>query len=256
MVNSNSAHKKCIPKSGDIVQAFCQSFLPRGEHYLCSPPAGCPLTPPGMLWKLRKTLYSLKRSPKHFYDLAKKLLTQLGLKYHPSTPCLFTGVLIPGQPPLYLGLYVDDFIYFTESPQVEKAFETRLSDLIPVDWNGDIDYCLGIKFTNTAHPDGYVTITLTQEAFVEHLLKMTKLDDPATNSVKTPYRNGYPVDSIPKMPQSLNQDKLIHYMQTLIGSLNWLSTSTLPDISTITNLLAKYSTNPNSKHLAAAKRII
>ena len=30
-----AAQKKCIPKSGDIVQAFCQSYLPEGENYIC-----------------------------------------------------------------------------------------------------------------------------------------------------------------------------------------------------------------------------
>ena len=142
---SIAVKKKCIPKSGDIIQAFCQSFLPENEHYICIPPPGCFLTPPNTYWKLRKTLYGLKRTPRHFYDLDTKLLQQVGLKRHKSSPCLFSGVLIPGKPPLYLGLYVDDFIYFSESTEVEKAFVTRLSKLIDVDWNGDIDYFLGIS---------------------------------------------------------------------------------------------------------------
>ena len=35
-------------KSGDVVQAFCQSYLPHGENYICTPPPGCTITPPGM----------------------------------------------------------------------------------------------------------------------------------------------------------------------------------------------------------------
>ena len=143
---SIAVKKKCIPKSGDITQAFCQSYLPEGEHYICRPPPGYFLTPPNKYWKLRKTLYGLKRSPWHLYKLARKLLTQLGLKQHPSTPCLFSGVIIPNTPPLYLGLYVDDFIYFSKSPTVEQAFKTRFSKLISIDWNGDVDYFLGIAF--------------------------------------------------------------------------------------------------------------
>jgi hypothetical protein len=95
--------------------------LPEGENYVCQSPQNCPLTKQGLYLKLKKTLYGLRRSPRHFYDLAKKTLEAVGLKAHPSSPCLFSGTLIKGQPPLYLGLYVDDFIYFSESDQVDNV---------------------------------------------------------------------------------------------------------------------------------------
>ena len=223
---SIAAKKKCIPKSGDICQAFCQSRLPEGENYICIPPPGCFLTPPNTYWKLQKTLYGLKRSPRHFYDLACKLLLQIGMKKHPSSPCLFIGHLIPNEPPLYLGLYVDDFIYFSESKQVEKLFEKRFDKVIDIDWNGEIDYFLGVSFECVKHKDGKLTIHMHQEAFIDHLLKLAKLHEDTVNSVTTPYRKGFPIDAIPKLPESPQQAKLTHYMQSLVGSLNWLSIST------------------------------
>jgi hypothetical protein len=39
-----ATQKKCIPKTGDVAQAFCQSTLPPGENYICRPPEGCPIT--------------------------------------------------------------------------------------------------------------------------------------------------------------------------------------------------------------------
>jgi hypothetical protein len=104
--------KRCIPKTGDVTQAFCQSCLPDDEYYICCPPPGCPITPLHTYWKLKKTLYGLRQSPHHFYKLAKKILLEIGLTQHPASPCIFSGTLIPGEPPIYLGLYVDDFIYF------------------------------------------------------------------------------------------------------------------------------------------------
>jgi hypothetical protein len=97
---------------------------------------------------------------------------------------------------------------------------------------------------------------MSQEAFIDHLLKLSKLDSDNINSVRTPYRNGYAIDTIPKTTPSANQSKVTHYMQTLIGCLNWLSTSMRPDIATATNLLAKYTSRPNSKHIVAVKRVI
>jgi hypothetical protein len=115
---------KCIPKTGDVTQEFCQSYLPEGEEYICRPPPGCWITPPNTYWKLKKTLYGLKRSPWHFYELAKKTLLSIGLQQYPFlSPCIFYGTLIKGEPPLYLGLYVDDFYYFSASKAVEQKFE-------------------------------------------------------------------------------------------------------------------------------------
>jgi hypothetical protein len=70
------AKNKCIPKTGDITQAY----LPKGEEYVCQLPVRCPLTPPGTYWKLKKTLYSLKDSPHNFSELAKKILLSIGLQ--------------------------------------------------------------------------------------------------------------------------------------------------------------------------------
>ena len=113
---------RCIPKTGDVSQAFCQSFLPHEELVMCKPPPGCTLTPPNSYWKLLKTLYGLKRSPRHWYEIAHKILTSIGLKRSPNAPCVYSGIVVLGQPPLYLGLYVDDFLFFSQNPQVEAEF--------------------------------------------------------------------------------------------------------------------------------------
>lgn len=46
---------------------------------------------------------------------AKNTLESMGLHPLPNAPCIFIGTLIEGHPPLILGLFVDDFIYFSES---------------------------------------------------------------------------------------------------------------------------------------------
>jgi deoxyuridine 5'-triphosphate nucleotidohydrolase len=257
LLTALAVRKKCIPKTGDVTQAFCQSYLPDTEHYVCRPPPGCPLTPKGLYWRLKKTLYGLKRSPRHFYDLAKSILIKIGLKVHPSSPCLFHGVLIPGEPPIYLGLYVDDFFYFSESREVEKKFEKDFGTEIQTDFNGQVGYFLGINFTCKRHDDGNVSIHMDQEAFIDNVCQIAKLDHPSTNTVTSPYRSGHPVDTIPipKHPPE-NQNELTHQMQVLIGCLTWLSLSTRPDIATITNLLAQYTVKATQSHINAAKRVI
>jgi deoxyuridine 5'-triphosphate nucleotidohydrolase len=257
LLTSIAARNKCIPKTGDVSQAFCQSFLPEDEVYVCRPPSGCPITPKNSYWKLLKTLYGLKRSPKHWYDLAKKTLLSIGFKQCPNAPCLFVGNLIKDEPPIYLGLYVDDFIYFSKSKSVEQKFESDFSQKVKCTFTPEIDYFLGIKFTNTKHTDGHVSLKLSQEAYIDSLLEQTKLSSDAINTPITPYRNGYPIDSIPDITyDEITQKRLTLQMQTLVGSLNWLSISTRPDIATVTSILAKYCKNPSQGHIDSALRVI
>ena len=246
-----------IPKSGDVSQAFVQSFLPYNEVYVCRPPAGCPLTPKNMYWQLLKTLYGLKRSPRHWYDTATKILKDMGFKQSPHAPCLFVGTLAPHQPPVYLGLYVDDFLFFSQSPQMEKKFMEQFSSKIKCTFSEEPDYFLGLKFDNKKDKDGNVSISISQEAYIENLLHQVNLQNDAINVPKTPYRSGYTIDSIPQKEYDPDtKEKLIKKMQFLVGSLNWLAISTRPDIATAVSLLAKYTHNLSKGHVDAAMRVI
>jgi hypothetical protein len=227
LLTALAAKQKCIPKTGDVTQAFCQSYLPEGEDYICRPPPGCPLTPPGTYWKLKKTLYGLKRGPRHFYELAKKTLLSIGMHQHPYSPCIFYGTLIEGEPPIYLGLYVDDFIYFSSSQKVEQQFEKDFGNKIDMEFNGPVTYFLGIKFTTKKDANGNVTIQLSQEAFVDSLVQSAGLDGNGVTEPRTLYQIGYPVDKIKEESyEESTQVKMTHLYRVLIGSLNWLSIST------------------------------
>ena len=248
---------KCTPKTGDVSQAFCQGVLPPDEEYYIKPPPGCPLTTKGGYLKLLKTLYGLKRSPRHWYEKARATLLSIGFKQCPNAPCLFIGHLIKGEPPVYLGLYVDDFVYFSESKAAEKEFETRFLSRITVDFNGTIGYFLGINHTVEHHPDGHISVHLSQEAFTDALLLQHLLHHDHISTERSPYKSGLPVDKIKNTEYShTKQQYLTQKFQSIVGSLNWLATSTRPDIAPITNILAKYSSNPSEGHLAHAKHVL
>jgi acid phosphatase class B len=72
------------------------------------------------------------------------------------------GTLIEGQPPIYVGIYVDDIIYFSSSDAVEQKFEALHSTLGDVDFMGQVSHFLGIEFSWVHHDDGNVSVSLTQ----------------------------------------------------------------------------------------------
>jgi hypothetical protein len=102
---------------------------------------------PGQYWKLLRSLYGLKRAPKSWFEMLSKHLRVMGLRNAETSPCLFYGTLIPGQPPVYVGIYVDDIIYFSPSDAVEQKFEEGLSTIGSVDYMGQVSLFLGTEFS-------------------------------------------------------------------------------------------------------------
>ena len=254
-----AVHFKRILKSGDFKQAFVQAELPPDEQYILKPPVGCPISAPNTYWLLKRTLYGLKRSPKHWFDRATSLLTDLGLQPLPNAPCIFKGTILPDQPPLFLGLYVDDFVYFSESDEVEKVFQAKLEQKTNVDFMGPVTHFLGHKFqweTYSINDSPQLRVHLSQTAYADNLASIAGLQD-ASKPVITPYRSGLPVDAITAPPPSpSDKATLKQQLRTLVGCMNWLCQGTRPDIATITSMLAQYQNSPTAAHIQAAKYAI
>jgi hypothetical protein len=166
LFTSLAIHHKRYLKNCDVKQAFIQSSIPESEHYFVKPPDGCPRSKPGTYWRLLRSLYGLRRAP----NKLSSHLKSMGLQQSSTSPCLFVGHLIEGGPCIYVGIYVDDIIYFSTSDEVEKEFELGLSKIGEVDFMGKVSHFLGIEFTWRRLPDGHLEVSLTQQSFIEMLL--------------------------------------------------------------------------------------
>ena len=142
---------------------------------------------------------------------------------------------------MFLGLYVDVFVYFSPSKEAELAFEKKMSSLTKVDFMGQVSHFLGIEFMWQKLPDDNLCVSLTQQSFVESLLDSLNISYEGTSIYTSPYQSGIHIDSIPSIDMSsVERDKLRLQYQYLVGSLNWLAHTTRPDLSTIVSLLAQY----------------
>jgi len=223
-------HRRVL-KNCDVKQAFIQSKLPEDEEYFLRPPPGCPRSKPGQYWRLLRSLYGLKRAPKLWYEMLSSHLKSMGLRQSTISPCIFTCVLVPGEPPVFVGIYVDNIIYFSSSDVVERKFEELLSSIGSVDFMGKVGLFLGTEFTWVEHVDGHLSVSLTQQSFTETLLETLNITWPSQSSFLTPYRADCCIDSIPHETMStLDRNDLRLCYQSLVGSLNWLAHTTRPDI--------------------------
>lgn len=140
---------------------------------------------------------------------------------------------------------------------MEEKFKTTFGKKYKVDFSDNLSSFLGLNIQQVRHNDGELTVYLDQGHSILNLIAKAGLDKPGTASKKTPYRSGHPVDSIENQEMSERErEKLNKILQEYVGELNWLSTQTRPDISTITNIIAQYNSKCSKGHIDAAKYVI
>jgi len=261
-LTSLAVEKRPPLRQGDCKNAFCHGILPLDETTIVRPPSGDPDADPHEYWLLLKKLYDLRRSPRHWYDKINAIIISIGLKPSLEDPCLYSDFIKdPSDPssatstsPLTLGLYVNDFVYFSEDPSVEALFCHLLAEQCKVDFMGVVEWFLGIHFVWRITSDS-VSVHLNQSGFAANLVESFFQDSHNVTPTATPYRSGVPIDSI--APSTDDDDSPAQLQRTaayqsLIGSLGWLSNSTRPDLSAVHSFLASYSNKPSVGHMKGA----
>ncbi len=77
--------------------------------------------------------------------------------------------------PLYLGLYVDNFVYFSEDPVIENLFERLLTERVKVDFMGLMEWFLGIHFS-WCITKSEVVVHMNQSRYAAHLVEQFAQD--------------------------------------------------------------------------------
>ena len=175
-------------RQGDCKNAFCNSFLPDDEVVIIKPPLGDPDAETNEYWCLWRTLYGLRHSPKHWYDKISAIPLKMGFRPCAHDPCLYVGFLDAGSDsntrldskfsttPIYLGLHVDDFIYFSISDEIEHKFEELLAKELSVEFMGTVEWFLGIQFTWKQHNNNELSVHLNQQGFAQHTVECRESD--------------------------------------------------------------------------------
>ena len=157
--------------------------------------------------------------------------------------------------PIHVGIYVDDFVYFSEDPEVESRFEQILKSQFNVDFMGTVNWFLGTQFDWSEHHDGALSVHLSQAAFAQNIVERHRLNNINFNPRVSPYRSGHPIDSFPSAEVDENDKHFLRRRQSyqsLVGSLNWLATNTRPDLAPVVSFLASYSHCPSKQHFESA----
>jgi hypothetical protein len=164
----------------------------------------------------------------------------------------------PSSSPLTLGLYVNDFVYFSADPEVEAKFEQLLQQYSRVDYMGTVEWFLGTHFQWLVNPSG-VKVHLSQTGFASHLVEENDIDLRHITPDATPYRSGLPINGCPEFEEDEMNPTFLERKrknQSIVGSIGWLAQSTCPDLATSHSFLSAYCNKPSRSHLNAALYIL
>lgn len=240
-----AAAKQWQTRVVDFVAAFLNGKLPEEEMLHVQLPTGLKHGRGQLVGLLRQGLYGLKQSARLWYNTLTSKLQSLGFRISPYD----AGLLIHDSRKLYLTLHVDDCritghnsadIEWTIS-ELSKSFELK-------DVTASGRY-LGVQVTPSKEGT-----TISQPAYIDELLDEFQMHD--CHPKNTPMETGLVLDF-----SSNNEDESDHeftpsrYRQGM-GALQFLVTSTRPDIAYAVNYLARFNSRPNRACWLGFKRIL
>jgi hypothetical protein len=166
-------------------------------------------------------LYGLHRSPQHWYIKIKSIFEKLGLRQNAYNPCLFCGHIVdssdpadtPLSDPLTLGLYADNFVYFSADSEVLAKFQRLLKQHITINFMGTVEWFLSTHLQWSVTPD-VVKVHLSQTRFASHLVEENNTHHRNIIPAATPFCSGLPTDACPKSDNDKDPQKhcSIHQM--------------------------------------------
>ncbi len=127
-----------------------------------------------------------------------------------------------------MGLYVDDFVYFSADLAVEALFERLLQECLKVNFMGLVEWFLGIHFSWRI-TRSRVDVNLNQTGFAANLAKQFCSDSWDPTPMAMPYCPGVPIDSTASSSNdddSPSQLRRTEAYQSLVRSIGWLATNT------------------------------
>jgi transposase InsO family protein len=199
-----------------------------------------------MVCRLKKGLYGLKQAGRSWHQTIDPVLKGMRLIALGSDHCVYLHRV--GSTVVIIALYVDDlFIFGTPTPLI-NTFKKRLQTAFEMEDLGEAKFALGIEITRDRASR---TLTISQRAYINSLIERFGQAD--SNAQATPVE---PNTLLQKADASHTaQPNEIKLYQSAVGALQYAASGTRPDISFAVSALSKYSSNPDSSHFAALKRL-
>lgn len=235
----------------DIKTAFLNADIGETEVFLRQPDGFINKDHPEYVWKLNKSIYGLKQSPRNWYTMLSSFLISLGFQPSTADPCIY----IRGDAKtnhIFVGVYVDDLPITSPSSVLIEDLVQQLRLKFEIKDLGELTHCLGINVTRDKINR---QMKLSQPEYTMDILDYFNMLD--SHPAKTPMEANLHLSKSMSPQTTLEQDlmKDIEY-RTAVGKLIFLTITTRPDISYAVGEVSRFVANPGIQHWDAVKRIL
>jgi len=196
------------------------------------------------VYRLKKSLYGLKQSPREWYRTIAPVLNEFGFIRCESDHSIF--ISRKSGSTTYIALYVDDLLIISDNDDHLAEIKKRLAEKFEMRDLGVARKFLGMEIEYS--DDGCIKIH--QKQYIQGLLERHGMKD--CNPVTTP------LDTSTKLTKTTDDEARADPKdyQSVIGGLMFAAIVTRPDIMCAVGQLSQFNSNPSSRHLAAAKRVL
>lgn len=223
----------------DVETAFLNGKV-MSEIYVQQPPGYEDST--SKVYKLNKSLYGLKESPRAWYECVNNFLSSLGFRRSKYDYCLYVNS--QGEIPIYILLFVDDMLICCKCTKTISDVKNKLMNKFTMKDMGKVKNYIGIDIEYDYEKCN--TMTLSQKSYIESLAKRYKIEN--SRLPKIPMEINLKLE-----PANVNDD--VKY-RNLIGALLYISSGTRPDISFSVNYLSRFQNCYDETHFKHALRVL
>lgn len=196
------------------------------------------------VFKLRKSLYGLRESPRAWYECFHKTMTELNFKRSDYDYCLY--VKLENNVVTYVLIFVDDLLICSINDQGITEVKCELMKRFHMKDLGKIRTYEYIGIDINYDPKNN-NMTLSQINYIESLATKYRLENAKLYTT--------PMETNLKLQPAKEINTDIKY-RNLIGELFYISTGTRPDVTYCVNYLSRFQNCYDKTHFKYALRIL
>lgn len=194
------------------------------------------------VYKLYKSLYGLRESPRSWYECFHKFMNELKFERSKHDYCLYGKN--EEEFAIYLIIFVDDLLIYSKDTSKIQEVKSKLSKRFKMKDMGQVSNYIGIDIENNLEKN---VMTLSQENYIMSLAKKYELNN--AKLYKTPMETNLKLEPADEINEQVRY-------RNLIGELLFISTGTRPDITFSVNYLSRFQSCFNETHFKYAMRIL
>jgi hypothetical protein len=236
----------------DIKTAFLHGILPEDEVVYMRVPQGVEAPAPGMVCKLKKTLYGLKQASRAWNEALDPVLLGAGLAKSLVDPCLYYHVADGGRSLTLVSVHVDDIVMASNNCEFVEGVIVTLRSHFTVNDLGECKFVLGLKISRVRSQR---ELRVTQGRYINDIVNRFRMQDSYPQSTPADVKTKLSRAFCPKTEEERSAMAKIPYRQ-LIGCLMYAATTIRYDIAVETHILSRAVADPGKAHWEAGKRVV